>query len=120
MVFQIADDLLDYQADEAELGKTVGDDFREGKMTVPVIFALQMATADEKSFWKRCFEDQNQTDADLEMAKTIIKTHKADEKSFELAKSYVEQAVISLAPIPQSPLKTILENLAHFALARKK
>lgn len=120
MVFQIADDLLDYQADEAELGKTVGDDFREGKMTAPVIFALQMATSDEKAFWKRCFEDQNQMDSDLEMAKTIIKTHKADEKSFELARSYVEKAIISLVPIPQSPLKEILENLAHFALVRKK
>ncbi|HAJ89542.1 MAG TPA: farnesyltranstransferase, partial [Rhodospirillaceae bacterium] len=72
MVFQIADDLLDYQADEAQLGKTVGDDFREGKMTSPVIYALQNATADEKTFWKRTFEDHNQTETDLQTAKSII------------------------------------------------
>lgn len=120
MVFQIADDLLDYQADEAQLGKTVGDDFREGKMTSPVIFALQTASTDEKAFWKRCFEDQNQSDSDLGIAKNIIKTHKADEKSFELAKYYVEQAIKALSLIPNSPLKSTLESLAHFALARKK
>lgn len=120
MVFQIADDLLDYQADEAQLGKTVGDDFREGKMTSPVIFALQMATESEKSFWKRCFEDHNQSESDLEMAKTIIKTHKADERSFDLANSYVDKAINALSPIPSSPLKSTLESLAKFALSRKK
>lgn len=120
MVFQIADDLLDYQADETQLGKTVGDDFREGKMTLPVIFALQTATEEEKIFWKRCFEDLSQTETDLETAKTIIKTRKADDKSFDLAKSYVDAAIQALTILPPSPLKSLLENLAVFALARKK
>ena len=120
MVFQIADDLLDYQADEVQLGKTVGDDFREGKMTSPVIYALQNASSDEKIFWKRTFEDHNQTENDLETAKNIIKTHKADEKAFALAQSYVNKAITSLAILPASSLKTTLENLAQFALNRKK
>lgn len=119
MAFQIADDLLDYQADEAELGKTVGDDFREGKMTSPVIFALQNATEEQKTFWKRCFEDHNQTESDLQTAKTIIKAHKADEKTYALALDFVHKAVTALTPIPPSPLKSTLEDLANFALNRK-
>jgi len=120
MVFQIADDLLDYQADEAKLGKTIGDDFREGKMTVPVIYALQNATLDEKKFWKRCFEDHNQGEADLDTANSIIKTHKADQKAFELAKSYVDKAILAISILPSSPLKTNLEQLTFFALSRNK
>lgn len=120
MVFQIADDLLDYQADEAELGKTVGDDFREGKMTSPVIYALQSATPDEMAFWKRTFEDHNQNDSDLATAKSIIKGHKADQKAFELAQSYVNRAIEALAPVPNSPLKSTLESLASYALSRNK
>lgn len=120
MVFQIADDLLDYQADEAQLGKTVGDDFREGKMTSPVIYALQNATADEKTFWKRTFEDHNQTETDLQTAKSIIKAHKADEKAFQLAELYVQKAISALSVVPDSPLKSTLEKLAIFALHRKK
>ena len=120
MVFQIADDLLDYQADEVELGKTVGDDFREGKMTSPVIYALQNANDDEKTFWKRTFEDHNQTEDDLQTAKSIIKNHKADEKAYLLAKSYVDKAIDALAPLPASPLKSILQDLVLFALNRKK
>ncbi len=119
MVFQIADDLLDYQADEAELGKTVGDDFREGKMTSPIIFAYQQANDDEKAFWKRTFEDHQVTDDDLATAKTLIKAHQADTQTYDLAVSYVKKAVAALAPVPDSPLKTTLENLASFALARK-
>ncbi|OFW87863.1 MAG: farnesyltranstransferase [Alphaproteobacteria bacterium RIFCSPHIGHO2_12_FULL_45_9] len=120
MVFQIADDLLDYQADEAQLGKTVGDDFREGKMTSPVIYALQNATPDEKSFWKRTFEDHNQSESDLETAKSIIKSHKADEKALELAHSYVDAGIQSLSALPPTPLKATLESLIHFALYRPK
>lgn len=120
MVFQIADDLLDYQADEAELGKTVGDDFREGKMTSPVIYAIQNATDDEKSFWKRTFEDHNQTENDLQTAKNIIKTHKADEKAAQLAQSYVDKAISALHSLPASALKTTLQDLVLFALNRKK
>lgn len=119
MAFQIADDLLDYQADESELGKTVGDDFREGKMTSPVIFALQTASESDKEFWKRTFEGHNITENDLQTAKTLIKAQKADQKTHDLAVSFVEKAKSALSAIPPSPLKTTLENLASFALTRK-
>lgn len=120
MVFQIADDLLDYQANESELGKNIGDDFREGKMTSPVIYALENATPEEKDFWKRVFEDHHQIESDLETAKSIIMAHKADQKAFHLAQSYVTMAIQSLSVVPDCSLKSILENLAFFALNRKK
>jgi octaprenyl-diphosphate synthase len=119
MAFQIADDLLDYQADEAQLGKTVGDDFREGKMTSPIIFTMQNATEDDKIFLKRTFEDHNVTDSDLLTVQTLIKTYQADQKTYDLAVSFVNKAIESLSPIPASPLKSTLESLATFALSRK-
>jgi octaprenyl-diphosphate synthase len=119
MAFQIADDLLDYQADEAELGKTVGDDFREGKMTSPVIFAYQAASESEKTFWKRTFESHSITETDLQTAKAIIKSTKADQKTYDLALSFIENATKALSPVPASELKTTLENLASFVLTRK-
>ena len=120
MAFQIADDLLDYEADEAELGKNVGDDFKEGKMTSPVIYAYAAANAEEKAFWKRTFEDGNYQDGDLKTAQNLIRSSKADQQTYDLAVSFVNKAVEALAPVPNSPLKTTLEGLAAFSLIRTK
>ena len=60
MAFQLVDDVLDYSARQATLGKTVGDDFRDGKITLPIVLAFQAADEDEKSFWRRTLEDQEQ------------------------------------------------------------
>ncbi len=119
MAFQIADDLLDYQADEDQLGKTVGDDFREGKMTSPIIFTLQNASEDDKIFLKRTFEDHNITDSDLQTVQNLIKTHQADQKTYDLAVSFVNTAIQSLSILPASTLKSTLEGLATFALSRQ-
>jgi len=75
MAFQIIDDVLDYSACQEKLGKAVGDDFREGKMTAPVLIALEKATPEELEFWQRTIGDKNQTDKDLETAKSIITRH---------------------------------------------
>lgn len=85
VAFQISDDILDYSADQALLGKTVGDDFREGKMTLPVILALQDASDEEKEFWQRTMVDLDQKDDDFEQAAKILKRHNAYIRSAEYA-----------------------------------
>lgn len=119
LAFQIADDLLDYQSTSAEIGKSIGDDFKEGKMTAPVIFALENPSDSDKNFWKRTFVDAQQTSSDLLTAQTLIENSGAAQKSFALAQHYVDQAIFALSPIPNSPLKTMLENLAVYVLSRK-
>ncbi len=68
IAFQLVDDALDYAADQARLGKTVGDDFREGKITLPVLVAYAAGDARERAFWQRTIEACEQTEADLEQA----------------------------------------------------
>lgn len=120
MAFQIADDVLDYQSSTAELGKSIGDDFKEGKMTAPVIFAYESGSPEEKSFWTRTFEAKMATDSDLATAQSLIKAHGADRKTIALAEDYVKKAQNNLSSLPESPLKSILMALAEFSLTRKK
>lgn len=119
MAFQIADDILDYEANEAQLGKSVGDDFKEGKMTAPVIFALENADTADRAFWERTFVNHDYSDADLGTAQTILNTSGATDKTRTLAHSYIDKAVASLVLVPTSALKTTLEQLAFYVLARK-
>lgn len=118
MAFQIADDILDYSADQATLGKTVGDDFREGKMTLPVICAYKDANDEELSFWHRTFEDRNCGENDLSTAQSLIKSHKADKEAINIANNYVTSAINSLTDLPDHRVKTILINFANFSLLR--
>ncbi len=118
MAFQIADDVLDYQADEAELGKAIGDDFKEGKMTAPVIFALESATPSEREFWVRTFENKNATPEDLTTAQRLIRSHKADVRAHQLALDYAAQARASLAGLPSSPIADCLLRLPDYAVTR--
>lgn len=118
MAFQIADDVLDYQADPTELGKSIGDDFKEGKMTAPVIFALEAATPAEKEFWVRTFENKNATDDDLAMAQQLIRTHQADLKAQALAHRYAEQARACLNGLPAGQIADCLLKLPEFAVKR--
>ena len=120
MAFQIADDILDYQADAAELGKAIGDDFKEGKMTAPVLFALEQADEIEKEFWTRVFGAEDASIEDLKTAQALIRKHKADIKSLDMAKDYADQAAKALAALPESELKSILIEAAYYALERKK
>lgn len=120
MAFQIADDILDYQADEAELGKSIGDDFKEGKMTAPVLFALEQSDADEKEFWTRVFGAEDASAEDLKFAQSLIRKHKADVQSLDMAKDYANKAATSLNALPDSVLKSLLIDTAYYALERKK
>lgn len=118
IAFQLVDDALDYTADSSILGKTVGDDFREGKITLPVIGAVAHATPEEKLFWKRTMEEHTQQADDLERAIAILKKYKTLETTLELAKDYCTRAHALLDSFAASPEKTALTETVDFCLAR--
>lgn len=119
MAFQIIDDVLDYSATQEKLGKAVGDDFKEGKMTAPVLFAIENADAIQKEFWQRTLGDKDQTEDDLATAKNIITQTKALEKGMDLARHYGDNAIQNLSTLPSSTLKQTLIDLVSFTLNRE-
>jgi len=119
MAFQIADDILDYQSSTEELGKSIGDDFKEGKMTAPVIFALQAADSEQTSFWTRTLGNQDISDEDLKHAQSLIRSTGADQKTIELARNHIRLAQSALQDIPDSAIKSLFLSLADYTLNRK-
>ncbi len=119
IAFQIIDDALDYSANQEKLGKAIGDDFKEGKMTAPVIFALQDANAEEMAFWKRTLEEKDQNDDDFTAAMDLITKHKALEKTMDYARDYAAKAKSSLAAVQPCEIKDILSDLADFTVSRE-
>lgn len=119
IAFQIVDDILDYSANQEKLGKTIGDDFREGKMTAPVILSLKNTNKEEYAFWKRSFEDKDQKPEDLAQAMQILNNHNAFESSMNIAKTYAQRAVTNLDIAPESNLKNLLIELVHFTIERE-
>lgn len=118
IAFQIADDVLDYTAQRERLGKSLGDDFKEGKMTLPVIRAIAGANAAEKKFWQRCLSDLDQTDKDFTEALSMLDKHGAIEASLAEARKYAEKGIQSLAAMPKHPLRESLKSLIDFAVER--
>lgn len=116
--FQIVDDLLDYQGDAKATGKNVGDDFRERKLTLPVIKAVAKANAEERAFWERTIEKGKQDDGDLEHALALLNKHDALVETREDALAWAEKAKNALAPLPDHQIKTLLIDLADYVVAR--
>lgn len=116
--FQIIDDVLDYAADEQELGKSIGDDFREGKITLPVIYAYHKGTAPEKQFWERVFAQDILDQNDLIQAQAYLFKHNALEYARSKAASFGAQAKTSLDVFEDSELKETLISLVDFCLER--
>ena len=119
MAFQLVDDALDYAADQAELGKTVGDDFREGKLTYPVILALADATAAERDFWVRTLEQSEQTEEDLAQALTLIKKYDATARTIAKADEFINSAIGTLSRFPQGDVREALAEVARYTTARR-
>jgi octaprenyl-diphosphate synthase len=119
IAFQITDDALDYAADRERLGKKTGDDFREGKITAPVIFALQEADDEERAFWHKVLKEKIQTEEDLGTARTLFARHNALEKSLDLARAYSEKARLALAEAPDHDLRPLLDALVTFTVERR-
>ncbi|WP_112320513.1 polyprenyl synthetase family protein [Oceanibium sediminis] len=118
IAFQIVDDLLDYGGVTASLGKNVGDDFRERKMSLPVILAVEQADAEERAFWVRVIERGRQEDGDLEHAQGLMAKHGALEQTREMALEEIGKARAALDGLPESELRAILGDLADFVVSR--
>ncbi len=119
IAFQISDDILDYMASETRLGKSLGDDFREGKMTLPVIFALQNASPDERDFWKRTMGDLDQKEGDFRMAQRLFERHNSIGKSLDMARAYAKRGRELLADMPRNAFAEDLAELITFAVERE-
>ncbi|MAU40489.1 MAG: farnesyltranstransferase [Kordiimonas sp.] len=118
IVFQLIDDVLDYSAEQGTLGKSVGDDFREGKITLPIVLAFRRGDTTERQFWRRTMEDLEQTDTDLEHAMTLLEKHNALADTVDRARHYGKIARDALAIFPKSPLKQALADIVDFCIER--
>ncbi len=118
IAFQLIDDVLDYNAQQAKLGKTIGDDFREGKITLPVILAYRRGDAAERNFWVRCLERLEQTEDDLPRALELLEKHGALKDSVGRAEHYGAVARDALGIFPEGPVKRALIELVDFCIHR--
>jgi octaprenyl-diphosphate synthase len=118
IAFQLIDDALDYGGTAAKLGKNVGDDFREGKITLPVVLAFRRGEAQERDFWRRTLEKGEVADGDLAIALGIMRRHRALEDTIERARHYGAMARDSLGLFADSPWKRALLDAVEFAIAR--
>jgi octaprenyl-diphosphate synthase len=118
IAFQLIDDALDYGGSSAKLGKNVGDDFREGKITLPVVLAFRRGAAVEREFWKRTLERGEVGEGDLETALAAMKKHRAIEDTIERARHYGAMARDSLELFPASAWKHALLDAVEFAVQR--
>jgi octaprenyl-diphosphate synthase len=118
IAFQLVDDALDYGGAAAALGKNVGDDFREGKITLPVVLSFRRGTDEERGFWRRTLERGEIENGDLDEALRIMRGHRALEDTIERARHYGAMARDALALFPRSPLKQALLDTVDFCIAR--
>ncbi len=118
IAFQIVDDLLDLQGDSGKTGKNLGDDFRERKLTLPVIKAVAQADAEERAFWSRTIEKGDQRDGDLDQALALLAQHGALEATQRDALAYADKAKSAMAALPKHPLRDMLVDLADYVVER--
>lgn len=118
IAFQIVDDLLDFQGDQGTIGKNVGDDFRERKLTMPLIKAVARANPEEREFWVRTIEKGKQIEGDLEHAIELLQEHNALMDTSIVARSEATRAKAALAPLPNHPIKDMLIDLADYVVER--
>ncbi|WP_431270722.1 polyprenyl synthetase family protein [Dankookia sp. P2] len=118
--FQLVDDALDYSAAQEQLGKTVGDDFREGKITLPVLLAFERGTEAERGFWRRVLEEREQGPEDLAEAQRLIARHGALHDTVERARLYGDQALAALRSFPDGPERRALADIVEFCIARAR
>jgi len=119
IAFQLVDDAIDYDSEAAEMGKGKGDDFREGKMTLPVILAYARGSADERRFWEDAIAGFRSEDADLAHAVALIERHDTVSATRERARHFAQRAIDAIAGFPAGPARSALAEAAEFAVARR-
>jgi octaprenyl-diphosphate synthase len=118
IAFQLSDDVIDYASDAATMGKGVGDDFRDGKMTLPVILAYARGSDEDRAFWRSAIGGSRVSDDDLAHAIELLKSTDALTDTIERARQYGRRALDALAMFPASKAKAALSEAAEFAVAR--
>ena len=118
IAFQMADDLLDWGGAAGVIGKNTGDDFRERKLTLPVIRAIARADAGERDFWKRTIEKGDQQDGDLETALGLLRKHGTLDETRAEAEAHAARAADALEALPDHPLRDMMRDLASYVVAR--
>ncbi len=118
IAFQLIDDALDYGGVANKLGKNTGDDFREGKITLPVVLSFRRGDETERAFWRRTLQDGEIKDGDLEEAQAIMRRHRALDDTIERAQHYAKMAKDALGLFPSSPMKQALNETVDFCVAR--
>lgn len=118
LAFQLIDDALDYGGSSADLGKNVGDDFREGKVTLPVILAYRRGSEQEHAFWKQTIENHQSDDVALEKAIGLMTRHGAIADTIGRARHFGEIARDALGPLPATPQKSALIDVIDFCISR--
>jgi octaprenyl-diphosphate synthase len=118
LAFQLVDDALDYSGDSETLGKNPGDDFREGKATLPLLLAMARTGASERDFWVRTVDRREQTEADFDRACELMRQTGALQSTLDLAVSYGASAKAALADFGANPWRPALEDLVDVAVAR--
>jgi octaprenyl-diphosphate synthase len=118
IAFQLVDDALDYGGKAAKLGKNVGDDFREGKITLPVVLSYRRGAESERTFWRRALEEGDASDADLHHAIGLMTKHRALDDTVQRARHYGAIAKDALALFPASVMKEALEDAVEFSINR--
>ena len=118
LAFQMIDDALDYGGNSKDLGKDVGDDFREGKITLPVVLAYRRGTDEEREFWRGAMEEGKIEDGDLDKAIDLLNRYAAISDTLDRARHYGTVARDALAPFPDSPHKTALLQAVDFCISR--
>ena len=118
IAFQLVDDAIDYSSDSATMGKGVGDDFRDGKMTLPVILAYARGTDADREFWRAAISGDRVEDADLAQAIRLVGSTDALADTLERARIYARRAIDSLGAFPAGKAKSALIEAAEFAVSR--
>ncbi|HUD30450.1 MAG TPA: polyprenyl synthetase family protein [Novosphingobium sp.] len=119
IAFQLVDDAIDYDSESSESGKDKGDDFREGKMTLPVILAYARGNAEERKFWEDAIAGFRTEDEDLAHAVGLINRHGCVEATRERARHYAQRAIDAIAGFPAGEARTAMAEAVEFAVARR-
>jgi len=118
IAFQLVDDYLDYASSAEAMGKKAGDDFRDGKITLPIVLAMRRGDDEERSFWQRTLEEGEQKDADLEHAADLLQKHDALTDTLIRASGYADTARAALSDLPDNDHRDALEDVIDFCVDR--
>ena len=119
IAFQLVDDAIDYDSSSAEMGKGKGDDFREGKMTLPVILAYARGSDEERRFWREAISGHRIADADLAYAVQLIERHDCVNATRDRANHFDQRAIDAIAGFPAGEARTAMAEAAEFAVSRR-